>query len=150
MSTKSDKEKKSPVKAAAAKDPVKKISSKPKKQLEEDDADEIDDEMETSSVSKKSAHTEGRVGKGITSSKKKEEDDDDDEVDDGPDDWEKPEEEEEWDPDFEEFDVPKSKGKKAATGTKKPADDDFSFEDDEFKDLLNDKDYDDDDEEDDY
>ena len=29
------------------------------------------------------------------------------------DDWEKPEEEEEWDPDFDEFDVPKSKGKKS-------------------------------------
>ena len=57
--------------------------------------------------------------------------------------------EEEWDPDFEEFDVPKSKVKKADSGGKKPVEDDFTFDDDEFKDLLNDKDYDDD-EEDDY
>lgn len=49
-----------------------------------------------------------------TSSKKSDEDEDDEDIDDGPDDWESPEEEEEWDPDFEEFDVPKSKGKKTA------------------------------------
>jgi DNA-directed RNA polymerase subunit delta len=40
------------------------------------------------------------------------EDDDDDDSDDEVDDWDKVEEEEEWDPDFEEFDIPKS-GKKA-------------------------------------
>ena len=56
------------------------------------------------------------------------------------------EEEEDWDPDFEEFDIPKSKVKKAAggaTGGKKAGkeEDDFSFEDDEFKDmdLFNDR-----------
>ena len=37
-----------------------------------------------------------------------------------------------WDPDFEEFDVPKSKSKKAPG--KKADDDDFAV-DDEFKDL---------------
>ena len=66
------------------------------------------------------------------------------------DEWEKPEEEENWDPDFEEFDVPKSKGKKSTTagGKKAGEDDDFKLEDDEFKDLFNDKGYDDDEEED--
>ena len=66
------------------------------------------------------------------------------------DEWEKPEEEENWDPDFEEFDVPKSKGKKSTTagGKKAGDDDDFKLEDDEFKDLFNDKGYDDDEEED--
>ena len=50
------------------------------------------------------------------------------------------EEEEEWDPDFEEFDIPKSKSKKTGTtsGTKKGAkgteEDDLGLDDD-FKDL---------------
>ena len=57
--------------------------------------------------------------------------DDDDDLDD---------EEDDWDPDFEEFDLPKSKGKKAVGGGKKAADEeeDFKVEDDEFKDLFND------------
>ena len=142
MAAKSDKEKKSPGKtgSASVNESVKKASPKPKKQLEEDDDDEPDDEIETTSVSKK-------TGKAVASSKTKK-DDDDDGVEDGPDEWEKPEEEEEWDPDFGEFDVPKSKVKKADTGSKKAGDDDFTFEDEEFKDLLIDKDYDDDEEED--
>src|SRR5678816_3250700 len=74
--------------------------------------------------------------------KKQEEEDDDDE-------WEKPEEEEEWDPDFDEFDIPTSKNKKStgtvAGGKKgKEEEDDFKV-DEEFKDLYDDK-YDDDDE----
>ena len=144
MATKPDKEKKSPGKtdSASAKEPAKKTPVNPRKQSEEEDDDEIDEESETTSATKKG-------GKAVASSKKEKEEDDDDDVDDGPDEWEKPAEEEEWDPDFEEFDVPKSKVKKADTGTKKAGDDDFTFEDDEFKDLLNDKDYDDD-EEDDY
>jgi DNA-directed RNA polymerase subunit delta len=144
MATKPDKEKKSPGKtgSASAKTEAKKTSPKAKKPMDDDDDDEMDD-ADTTSVSKK-------PGKAIASSKaKKDDDDDDDGVEDGPDEWEKPEEEEEWDPDFEEFDVPKSKVKKADTGKKKAVEDDFTFEDDEFKDLLNDKDYDDD-EEDDY
>ena len=58
------------------------------------------------------------------------------------------EEEEEWDPDFEEFDLPKSKAKKTPGG-KKPADDDEDFKiDEEFKDLdlFNDRGFDDDEE----
>ena len=66
------------------------------------------------------------------------------------------EEEEDWDPDFEEFDLPKSKGKKvsgggssAGTGAKKgKGDDDDLGVDDEFKDLdlFNDRGFDDDEE----
>ena len=51
--------------------------------------------------------------------------------------WDRVEEEEEWDPDFDEFDIPKSKSKKSAPGsTKKSAkeEDDLGF-DEEFKDL---------------
>ncbi len=57
------------------------------------------------------------------------------------------EEEEEWDPDFEEFDLPKSKAKKS-TGKKSAASDDDEFKvDDEFKemDLFNDNGFDEED-----
>ena len=57
------------------------------------------------------------------------------------DDWEKPEEDDDWDPDFDEFDIPKSKGKKApGAGKKKEEEDDFKLDED-FKefDLFNDK-----------
>ena len=61
-------------------------------------------------------------------------------MDEKDDDWGKEEEDDNWDPDFEEFDLPKSKGKKAVGGGKKAADEeeDFKVEDDEFKDLFND------------
>lgn len=70
------------------------------------------------------------------------------------DDWDKPEEDENWDPDFEEFDLPKSKGKKVSTGSgtgkkgKGGDDDDDLSVDDEFKDLdlFNDRGFDDDEE----
>jgi DNA-directed RNA polymerase subunit delta len=71
------------------------------------------------------------------------------------DEWEKPEEEDSWDPDFDEFDIPKSKGKKAtgtgaAAGGKKAAEEEDEFKvDDEFKDMFNDSD-DFNDEDDDY
>ena len=58
------------------------------------------------------------------------------------------EEEEEWDPDFEEFDLPKSKVKKG--GSKKGAEEEDEFKlDDEFKDLglFNDGDFEEEDEE---
>ncbi|HNP53694.1 MAG TPA: hypothetical protein PKK69_03735, partial [Ferruginibacter sp.] len=68
--------------------------------------------------------------------KKGDDDDDDDDDEEVEDDWEKPEEEDNWDPDFDEFDIPKSKGKKASgTGTKKAGDDDDFKIDDDFKDL---------------
>jgi len=55
------------------------------------------------------------------------------------DEWEKVEEEEEWDPDFDEFDIPKSKTKKSTGGNtskkSKGNDDDDLGLDDDFKDL---------------
>lgn len=68
-------------------------------------------------------------------------------MDDVNDDWEKEEGEveEEWDPDFDEFDLPKSKVKKS-TGKKAEEEDDFKFEDDEFKDLFDEKGFDEDEE----
>ena len=82
-----------------------------------------------------------------------EEEDDDEEGEDEVDDWEKPEEEENWDPDFEEFDMPKSKVKKTgggATAGKKAGkgeEEDDAGVDDEFKDmdLFNDSGYDEED-----
>ena len=67
------------------------------------------------------------------------------------DDWDKPEEEESWDPDFEEFDIPKSKGKKSGGAGKKGAgDDDDLGLDEDFKefDLFNDSEFDDEEEDD--
>ena len=88
-----------------------------------------------------------------TSSKSKkqmeEEDDDESDVEDEKDDWEKPEVEEEWDPDFDEFDVPKSKAKKVPGGKKATEEEDLKI-DDEFKEMgLFDESFDDE-EEDDY
>jgi len=80
-------------------------------------------------------------------------DDDEEDGDDVEDDnWNKDEtEDEEWDPDFEEFDLPKSKGKKAVGGAKKGAEEEEDFKvDDEFKDLFNDGGSLDEDEEDDF
>ena len=73
----------------------------------------------------------------------------DDDVDEEVDDWDKVEEEENWDPDFEEFDVPKSKAKKSPGKKGVEEEDDFKV-DDEFKDmdLFNESSYDD--EEDDF
>ena len=67
-------------------------------------------------------------------------DDDDDMGEEEVDEWEKVEEEEEWDPDFDEFDIPKSKTKKSTGGntskkTTKGTDEDDLGIDEEFKDL---------------
>jgi DNA-directed RNA polymerase subunit delta len=106
----------------------------PKKKSEEDD--DLGDEEAPPKKSGKSS--------------KEEDDDDDDDVED--DNWNKDEaEDEEWDPDFEEFDLPKSKGKKAVGGAKKGAEEEEDFKvDDEFKDLFNDGASLDEDEEDDF
>ncbi len=58
-------------------------------------------------------------------------------LDDEVDEWNKVEEEEEWDPDFDEFDVPKSKSKKSAPGggTKKAGKEEELDLDEDFKDL---------------
>ena len=82
--------------------------------------------------SKKNAAPSSKTKKGD------DEDDDDLDLDEEVDDWNKVEEEEEWDPDFDEFDVPKSKSKKSAPstgGAKKAAkEEDLDFDED-FKDL---------------
>lgn len=72
---------------------------------------------------------------------------DDDEEDEVEEDWEKQEEEDNWDPDFEEFDLPKSKGKKGPA-KKGEEEDDFKLEEDEFgdDDLFNEKGFDDEEE----
>ena len=105
----------------------------PKKKSEDDD--DLGDEEVSPKKSGKSS---------------KEDEDDDDDVED--DNWNKDEaEDEEWDPDFEEFDLPKSKGKKAVGGAKKGAEEEEDFKvDDEFKDLFNDGASLDEDEEDDF
>ena len=61
------------------------------------------------------------------------------------DEWDKVEEDEEWDPDFDEFDIPRSKAKKGGAAvpgkkTAKGSDEDDLGLDDEFKnlDLFND------------
>jgi len=130
----------------APKETPKKIISKPKKQMEDGELeDEDDDDTETvKSTSKKSAAPAAKKGK---------DDDDDDDADvDEVDDWEKPEEDDSWDPDFEEFDLPKSKAKKSGTAGKKAGkgDEDDLAMDEDFKDmdLFNDSGIDDD--EDDY
>ncbi len=127
MASKSDSTKKTSSKTAL--DPertaVKKSSSKAKKD-EDDDDDEVDEELETKPASK--------TKKATTKSKVDDEEDEDEDVE-VADDWEKPEEEDEWDPDFDEFDVPKSKGVKKVIGKKGKADDDEFKLDDDFKDL---------------
>lgn len=89
-----------------------------------------------------------KAGK-ASKSKKEENDDDDDEEDtedEEKDDWEKPEEEEEWDPDFDEFDIPDSKSKKGGTKKGGKEEEDLGLDDD-FKDmdLFNDNDFDEED-----
>ena len=67
--------------------------------------------------------------------KTKDDDDDDDDVE-VEDDWEKVDEEDNWDPDFEEFDIPKSKAKKSTGGAGKKGEEEEDFGiDEEFKDM---------------
>ena len=136
MALKSDKEKKGS-KASAPEIPKEtpgKASSKAKKEPDEDLDEDDDDNFEAPKApAKKNAKA---------SSKSKKEEDDDDDVDDEVeevDDWEKVEESEEWDPDFDEFDVPKSKIKKSTGGaakkTAKGGEEDELGLDEDFKDL---------------
>ena len=91
----------------------------------------------------KSAAKKGPKATASKTKKKSDEDeeDDDEEGEEEVDEWDKVEEEEEWDPDFDEFDVPRSKTKKAAPGGKKAAkgEEDELGLDDEYKnmDLFN-------------
>lgn len=128
--TKSTNKKKTVTKAIQSKP-----SSKSTKKIEEDDFDFNEEDMEILKSSKKSTFPK--------STKKITDDDEEDEVED---DWTKVDEvDSSWDPDFEEFDIPKSKNKNKAGGLPKKRkrreedddDDDFSMDDD-FKDLNND------------
>lgn len=125
--TKSTNKKKTVTKAIQSKP-----SSKSTKKIEEDDFDFNEEDMETLKSSKKS--TFSRSTKKIT---------DDDEEDEVEDDWTKLDElDSNWDTDFEEFDIPKSKNKAGGFAKKRKRreeddDDDFSIDDD-FKDLNND------------
>jgi DNA-directed RNA polymerase subunit delta len=109
---------------------AKKTSAKPKK-VEDEDLDDDED------VAPKKASKKG----------KDDEDDDDEEDVEKDDDWEKGDDaEEEWDPDFEEFDLPKSKKGKSSKGEEE---EDFKVEEEEdFKDmdLFNDGGFDDEEE----
>jgi hypothetical protein len=135
MAPKSDKEGKGSKKSAPQpKETPEKPSPKAKKP---DDDDDDDDDVEDDDAPKASKKPASKAA-----SKVKKDDDDDDEEDlaeDEVDEWEKVEEEEEWDPDFDEFDIPKSKTKKSTGGnTSKKAtkgeEDDLGL-DDEFKDM---------------
>ena len=81
-----------------------------------------------------------------SAAKKKDVDEDDlEEEEDVNDDWEKTEEDTSWDPDFEEFDMPKKASKKP--GKFKPSDDDDDFNlNDDLKDIDDDDLFDDKDE----
>jgi nucleolin len=81
-----------------------------------------------------------------SAAKKKDVDDDDlEEEEEVNDDWEKTEEDASWDPDFEEFDVPKKAAKKPGKFKPSDEDDDFNLNDD-FKDIDDDDLFDDKDE----
>jgi sodium/potassium-transporting ATPase subunit alpha len=85
------------------------------------------EEEEVESVSKKTSKVSGSEGD--------DDNEEDVELDDEADGWNKADED--WDPDFAEFDLPKSKTAKKSPGGKKGAKDDDDFKiDDEFKDLF--------------
>jgi len=80
-----------------------------------------------------------------SAAKKKDLDEDDlDEEEEVKDDWEKTEEDASWDPDFEEFDMPKKASKKPGKFKVGDEDDDFNLNDDlkdiDDDDLFDDKD----------
>jgi DNA-directed RNA polymerase subunit delta len=148
MVPKSDKENKGLKKSGpASSKPTVKPSSKKVKE-DDDDEEEDDDEVETP----KSAAKKGLKATASKTKRKSDEEDDDDEEEgeEEVDEWDKVEEDEEWDPDFDEFDVPRSKTKKAAPGGKKAAkgDEDELGLDDEYKnmDLFNENGFEDEEE----
>ncbi len=105
---------------------------------------------EKKSVAKKTDLTPSeKLSKTAAKKKVVEADDDIDEEDEVEDDWAKTEEDDSWDPDFEEFDMPKKSTKKAGKGKKgQDEDDDLGLDDDlnlEDDDLFDEKDEFDDD-----
>ena len=85
-----------------------------------------------------------KVSKSATKKKAVDEDDLDEEDEEVKDDWEKTEEDASWDPDFEEFDMPKKSANKAGKNKPSDEDDDFNLNDDlkdiDDDDLFDDKD----------
>jgi len=135
MATKPNNEKKTVAKKSA---PEKNADPKKAPASSEVDGDEEDDDLDEEEATAKPAVKAKAGGK-----KKKTEDDEEDEDDadtEVDDEWEKPADEDNWDPDFEEFDVPKSKTKKTP-GKKSGEEDDLKIDDD-FKEfgLFNDAD----------
>ncbi|MFN2458121.1 MAG: hypothetical protein ABR502_07970 [Chitinophagaceae bacterium] len=132
MATKPDKGKRSTTPSSTNSElNSKKAPAKAKKQEEDDDIED-DDELNVSTPKK----TAMKAFKGTTKPDEKDESDADD-------DWNKSEEEDEWDPDFEEFDLPKSR-KTAKAGKEADAEDFIFDEDEELKQLLNDGGFEDD------
>ncbi len=122
-------------------------SAKNKKSSEDEDDEDLGDDV-------KDADKKSSLKKPSASTKKKKENEDDDEGDaeEIEDTWDKGEEEDiNWDPDFDEFDIPKSKGtKKAGTTDKKGGEEDDFKVDEDFKEfeLFNDTVFDDDEDDD--
>ena len=129
MPTKPDK-KQTPKKAGIPKTTgIKKTVAKPKKAVEEDDLGLEEDEA-VPKIDKKSISGKSKAGDEFES---------DHDVNDFEEDEEthvkKGETDGNWDPDFEEFDLPKSSKKSAFKKNTKENDDDYKI-DDEFKDLF--------------
>ncbi|MEO7265423.1 MAG: hypothetical protein ABIW38_10940 [Ferruginibacter sp.] len=130
MAPKSDNTKKSVAKNTVAgnKVDVKKNATSPvDEDLDDDALDELDEEVIPKTSKSKSAP------KSKKAKADDEEDDDADIEEETADDWEKTEEDENWDPDFDEFDIPKSGAKKV--GKKKPGDEDDLKIDEDFKEF---------------
>ncbi len=129
MATKPDKENSSSKKNVLKKSVgIKKPVAKAKKQVEEEDVDFEDD---------KTATKAGKKSVGLIS--RKDDDDGEEDIEEEDDNLKQGEEDEDWDPDFNEFDLPKS-SKKTPSTRKSVKDDDDDFKiDDEFKDLFGSK-----------
>src|SRR5450432_561299 len=137
MASKSDKEGKGSKKSAPQSPKETPERSSPEKSSPK--SKKPDDEEEDDDVEDDSPKAAKKTTKSSSKSKKDEDEEDDEEDFDEVDEWEKVEEEEEWDPDFDEFDIPKSKTKKSTGGnTSKKAkageEDDLGLDED-FKDL---------------
>lgn len=117
---------------------IKKPSLKSKKLIHEEEEDVEIEDVRILTSGKKA---------GSVKAKSEDEEDEVDEIEED-DNWKKEDDDEDWDPDFAEFDLPKSSSKKGVTIKKgiKEDDDDFKI-DDEFKDLFSHRSskYDDDD-----
>lgn len=116
------------------------LAKKPSRKSDEDEISEDDLELDEKPLKK---------GKASAKNKKDEEEDVDD-ADDVKDDWEKSDDDD-YDPDFEEFDIPKSKIKSGPFKKGKTEDDELGLDDDyKTLDLFNDNAGEDDDDDEDF